>query len=485
VTQPARLGAAGAVCAVGAVVALVLVAVTGPSVASPDLMGGGPARHLDTDLTTDMVTVGMWLGLLLAAGAVGCWWLALQRGWEPSVRRIVAWGVAGAATLAMVPPLGSSDILSYAAYGRMAVLGLNPYTTTVADLAARGDPIGILYQGAWADVPAVYGPVAVAVQGGVSAIAGTSMRWFIVVMQLVCLLAFLITAWLLLRACVDEGQRRRVALLWVANPLLVYLVVNSAHIDGIAIGFGMAALIALQRSPALAGVLAAVATATKVSYVLYAIAVVWAVRATRRAWVTVVVAGVITGAVLFGPFLPEIVDPLRQASGYLARESPWWVVRHVVLWLTGGLPADRVMGLLGWVLLVVLVVRLRHLVPHRATHAPRTDEAVRIAALLGTAWLLSSSYALPWYDVMAWAPVLLLPASAFDAIVGLRTAAVSVGYVPGIVMEPPGWTGPVTTVLRGGLAPAVSTALVVVGLAAPRRLRPPQPAEPRAPASSR
>jgi hypothetical protein len=465
-------------------VVLAAVALTGASVASPDLLGSGPARHLDTDLSTVGVTVGMWLGLVLAAAAVVCWWLALRAGWQPSLRRIVGWGVAGAGVLALVPPLGSSDVLSYAAYGRMAVLGLNPYTTTVAELAARGDPIGQLYQGAWADAPAVYGPVSVGVQGAVSLATGTSLRWFTLGMQLVCLVAFVVTAWLLLRACADDTQRRRVALLWVANPLLAYLVVNSAHIDGIAIALGLAALLVLQRSPALAGVLAALATATKVSYVLYAVAVVWAVRSVRRAWVAAVLAGVATGAVLFGPFLPEIVDPLRSASAYLARESPWWVVRHVVLWLSGELPSDRVMGLLGWVLMAALVVRMRHLVPVRVTDAPRTDRAVRAAALLATAWLLSSSYALPWYDVMAWAPVLLLPASAFDAVVAARTGVVAVGYVPGIVMEPTGWTGPVTTALRGGLSPAVSTVLVVVGLVAPRRLRPRRPAELPVPASS-
>ena len=43
--------------------------------------------------------------------------------------------------LTLVPPFGSSDHLSYAAYGRMLVTGHNPYTTTPAQLAALGDPI--------------------------------------------------------------------------------------------------------------------------------------------------------------------------------------------------------------------------------------------------------------------------------------------------------------------------------------------------------
>ena len=466
------------------VVVLALLAVAGPSVASAELVGAGPARHLDLDPSPTTATVAMWVGLLLAAAAVACWWSALRVGWEPSLRRVAGWGVGAATVLALVPPLGSTDVLSYGAYGRMAVLGLNPYTTTVADLVTRGDPIGVAYQGAWSDVPAVYGPVAVAVQGAVSAVTGTSLRWFALVMQLVCLAAFLLTAWLLLRVCITDSQRRRVALLWLANPLLLYLVVNSAHVDAIAVGIGMAALLAVQRSPLTAGILAAVATATKVSYVLYAIAIVWAVRRQRRALLAVVGGGVVAGLVLFGPFLPEIVDPLRQASGYLARESPWWIVRHVVLWVTGGVPSDRLLGLLAWVLVVLLVIRMRHLVPRRSSAAPWSDDAVRAAALLATAWLLATSYALPWYDVMAWAPVLLLPASAFDGFVGARTAVVAVGYAPGLVLRPPGWVGSVTGPLLGGPVPAVSTVLVVLGLVAPRRLRPRPPVELRAPASS-
>ena len=65
--------------------------------------------------------------------------------------------------LALVPPFGSSDHLSYAAYGRMAVTGHNPYTTTPAALARLGDPVGAAVED-WRNSPSVYGSLATAGQ---------------------------------------------------------------------------------------------------------------------------------------------------------------------------------------------------------------------------------------------------------------------------------------------------------------------------------
>lgn len=467
----ARRGRQGTWCAVAAIVLLVFTALLGPSIASPDLVGSGPSRHFPVDPSDTGATLAMWLGLALAAAAVVLWWLALRQGWEPRIRRVLGWGCAAAVTLVVMPPLGSSDVLSYGAYGRMMVVGLDPYTHTVNDLIARGDPIGLSYQGAWQDVAAVYGPVALAVQGSASWLTGSSMRWFVIVMQLVSLAAFLATAWLLLRATTDDAGKRRVALLWVANPLVLYLVVNAAHIDVVAVMFGIAALTVVQRSPVAAGVLAALAVGTKVSFAVYALALVWALRRDRVALVKLVVAGLVMGCALFVPFLPQMIAPLRAASQYVARESVWHFVQDALSVPLGSSASVAVVSAAAWGLMAVLVWRLSVAVPHRHTSAPHRDEAIRLAALLGTAWLLSGTYVLPWYDVIAWAPLLLLPASGVDLLVLARTAAVSIGYAPGLQMQPPGWLGDLTAPPRSVLAPLMSTALVVLALARPDRLR--------------
>jgi hypothetical protein len=489
VTNPATLARAVVGLGAAGVAVLVGVALLGPSAASAEFDGSGPNRTLALAPADGVVAVGMWVGLVCCAGSVLCAWFALRRGWEPSVRRVVLVGLLGAALLAAVPPLGSTDVLSYAAYGRMVVVGQNPYTTTVNDLIAQGDPIGKDYDGAWPDVPAVYGPVGVGVQGAVSWLSGTSMRWFALIFQLVALAAFAATAALLLRGAQGPAARRRVAVLWTGNPLLMYLVVNSAHIDVVAVALGLAGLLLLQRSPVVAAVLAVLATCTKVSFALYALAMLWALRRSRAALLRLVVAGGLTTAVLVAPFLPELIAPLGTASQYVARESLWWLVSEVAELLVPSAALPRLLSVAGWVLMAFVVWRLRLLLPRRASLRPTppsvVDEALWVSALLGTAWLLSSTYVLPWYDVLAWAPLLLLPASAVDLIVLTRTALVSVGYAPGVVIRPNGWAGPVSATLRGFLAPAATWVLVIVSLVAPRRLRPRPRAEGPPRASSR
>ncbi|HEY8202438.1 MAG TPA: hypothetical protein VII47_13920, partial [Actinomycetota bacterium] len=64
-----------------------------------------------------------WVPMILLLGAVaagaatvGLGLRALRRGWQPSVRALVAAGSIATGALLLVPPLGSADVHSYAAY---------------------------------------------------------------------------------------------------------------------------------------------------------------------------------------------------------------------------------------------------------------------------------------------------------------------------------------------------------------------------------
>ncbi len=476
-----RLGRLAVALVAISLVFFVATASLGPSAAQPTIPGTGPSRQLGVDPADWIVTVLMWSALVSATVAVALGWLALRRGWAPDPHRLRRWGFGGAAVMALLPPLGSTDIMSYGAYGRMVVLGLNPYTTTVNDLAAMGDPIGVTYQGDWPDVASVYGPVALGVQGLTSWFSGSSMRWFVLGMQLIALAAFMATTWLLDRAAGNDAARLRVAWLWAANPLLFYLVVNSAHIDGIAVAIGVAALLVVGRSPVAAGVLVALAVGTKISYVLYAAALIWALRATRSGLTRLVVASLLTGCVLFIPFLPGMLDPLQTASEYVARQSVWSLIRDTLREVLSHDTVAMLLWIAVWTLIVLVVWRLSRVLPHRSDGPATRDEALRTAALLGVGWLLSTTYALPWYDVIAWAPLVLLPASGVDAILLLRTASVAIGYLPGT--RPPGTVGSITMTLAGTVTPLVGLALLVTVLFFGDRLRLPGqgPPQPRAP----
>ena len=64
----------------------------------------------------------------------------MRRGWVIPAWPIVAAGLAAAVVLALMPPVGSSDPLNDAAYGRMVVTGNDPYVIGADVLADSGIP---------------------------------------------------------------------------------------------------------------------------------------------------------------------------------------------------------------------------------------------------------------------------------------------------------------------------------------------------------
>lgn len=458
------------------VVLLVVVAVLGPSAVVLDAPPPGPARSLGVAAPQSLVSALVATALLIAAGGVGLTWLALRRGFRPSLARVVALGVGSVIAMAAVPPMGSTDIGIYAAYGRMVVLGLNPYLHTVHDLVLRGDPIGIAYSGAWAGVPSVYGPVALAAQAIVAWLGGGSARVTLWMLQIMAGVAFLGVAWLLDREArsAGDGARLRVALLWTLNPLLVYELVNAAHVDVLAVLLGVAALLGLRRSRVAAGALVALAVGVKVAYGLYVVAIGWALRRNASRLVRYLLAGAVMGVLVFASVWPEVLDPLRTASSYVASVSAW---HPLDVWMDGRIPVaeQRRVITIGSSLLFALVAwRAERALPAAGT-ADESGHAIRVAALLSFAWLLTAPYALPWYCAIGWAPLLLVGASGLDLILLVGLATASVSYLPGVVVAT-GVTGTVTATLHGVVAPAVSVVLLAWVIVAGPRLRLPLPA---------
>jgi hypothetical protein len=237
-------GRAGLV-AIGASIACTFaVAVAGPSVMEPALPGqpGQPPWSLGLHPSPYLVVALTAAGL--AAGTLGLVLVlrAMRAGWSVPPRVVVVAGLAAAAALTLVPPFGSSDHLSYAAYGRMLVTGHNPYTTTPVQLAALGDPVARAVQD-WSTSPSVYGPLATAIQALASLIGGTSVRLTVFGLGLANLAAFSGTALLLHRMMRGYPARQlQAAVLWAANPLLLQVLVAGAHVDTQAVVFAVAAV---------------------------------------------------------------------------------------------------------------------------------------------------------------------------------------------------------------------------------------------------
>ena len=535
-TRPARSEGTAGLVAIGVSVACTFaVAVAGPSVMEPVLPGRAgsppwslglhPSPYLAVGLTAAGLAAGT-LGLVLVLRAV-------RGGWSVPARAVLVAGLLAAAALTLVPPFGSSDQLSYAAYGRMLVTGHNPYTTTPAQLAALGDPVARAVQD-WSGTPSVYGPLATAIQGLASLAGGTSVRLTVFVLGLANLAAFAVTALLLHRMTRhDPAQQLRAALLWACNPLLLQVLVAGAHVDGQAVVFGVAAVAVMfgpwprgargargamrgqrgrggdgQPSPrgvwgdgspprgvrgdgspqedggswgvvpptsraAVAGVLVGLGFAVKVTTALVGVGLAIALmlilgRQWRRLVPRLAALGAgfaVTAGAAVAIGGSAMLGQSSRASDMVSIGSPWRVIRTIIHLAVTGTAATDIVKFGAIALMVALAVLLIRGLPSAAGGTA--------AFALALAWLFAWPYVLPWYDVLAWALLPLVPLVPGTAAAGLawlllaRTAALGFGYLPARQTDaalPPGlgWLQPV---VRHGLTPAVlavATAWLVV-----------------------
>ena len=530
-------GTAGLIAIGISVACTFAVAVAGPSVMEPVLpgrpgqppwsLGLHPSPYLAVGLTAAGLATGT-LGLVLVLRAV-------HAGWSVPARAVLVAGLLAAAALTLVPPFGSSDHLSYAAYGRMFVTGHNPYTTTPAQLAALGDPVARAVQD-WSGSPSVYGPLATAIQGLASLVGGTSVRLTVFVLGLANLAAFAVTALLLHRMTRRHPVLQlRAALLWACNPLLLQVLVAGAHVDGQAIVFGVAAVAVMfgpwpKESPgglvpprgvrgggqpprdrggswggrpppvsssAMAGVLVGLGFAVKVTAALtgagLAIALVlilgrhWRRLVPRLAALGAGFAVTAGAAVAIGG--SAMLRQSSQASDMVSIGSPWRVIRTIVHFAVAGTAATDTVKCGAIVLAVVLAVLL---IRGLTAAAGGTAAFGRLPAAAGgtaafalaLAWLFAWPYVLPWYDALAWALLPLVPlvpvVEALGWLLLARTAALGFGYLPARQTDaalPPGlgWLQPV---VRHGITPAVLAVATVWLVSLMLRARPSAPDQP-------
>jgi hypothetical protein len=508
---------AGLACSIAGLGCLLLTAFLGPSVMEPRLPGrpGQPPYSLVAHPAPHLVIGLAAAGILLSAIGLGLCLHAVGRGWTPRTRALLIVGGLATAAFMLMPPVGSGDHLNYAAYGRMAVTGNDPYATSAQELPA--DSVARAVQD-WRGTPTVYGPIATAQQTFASLIGGASARLTVFVLSVTNALAFLTAGLLLHRAA--RGDRRgelRAALLWTANPIMIFELVGGAHNDVMAIAFAVAGLVAFGlpdpyrdrpwdgRSAGrclIAGILIGVGAAIKINVAivgggpaLFLIHDWWRTRGWRTAAGRLAAlfgaAGVTTGlAYLMAG--PHSTDQLSRASKSVSLATPW----HFLAGPSGGLflTVPRSAIQLGSILLTaVLVALLLRALPRPSTRSPADPaghEAYRLAAALALAWLFAAPYALPWYDGLGWATIALIGWSGFDGLLLMRTTVLALAYLPARDPRTAGLPHDLNwliTVVRSQLTPwalaLTLTALIVV--AARRSPRAPAPGcSPRTPAGS-
>ena len=243
VTSAVRTGLAGLAATAVSIVCTIALAAAGPSLLEPPLPGAASQPPWAFDLGLNpYLAVGL-AAAGLAAGTLGVALTlrAIRRGWTVSPRYLLIAGALAAAVAGTTRPFGSSDFISYAAYGRELVTGHNPYLVAPVALARLGDPVARAVQD-WAGTPSVYGGLATGMFGIASLLGGTSVRLTVFVLDAAGVAAFIGTGVLLDRIARGPAARLRAAVLWTCNPLLLQILVAGSHVDGLAIAFSIAGI---------------------------------------------------------------------------------------------------------------------------------------------------------------------------------------------------------------------------------------------------
>ena len=456
------------------------------------------------------------VGTAYVLGGVGLW-IGLR-----TPRTVPTWVVLGVGAAALVAmPIGSADHTNYAAYGRIALQGGDPWTESPIAWAGGRDPVTSAVQPPWQTTPSIYGPLATLGQVLAAWIGGDNLRQVVWVWQWLIVAAWLATRWLLRRLLPDTHGY--VDVLWTLNPLVVGTGVLGAHVDTLATAFMVAALVIGRRAgwrfAALAGMAAGLAIGVKVTagVVVVALGLGWLIDTLRLrrlgrwdgpdaaphgglAGMGARLGGLGLGAAAVVVPLqlwagPHAYDQLGRARRSISLATPW---RKVYEW-GGGHLADvtwrSVVFAVAGVVCVVLAGLCWQVLDrarpdtagapgagpvgtgaNASTRAVGAGSAVSIALALSLAYAVGAPYVLPWYDQLVWA---LLPgflvgtaahgskgaaggAAALTRAWIARGVVVALAYVPGRVVGMSARVEELTLMWRRDAAPLAALAVWVV-----------------------
>ncbi|HUA27348.1 MAG TPA: hypothetical protein VMC03_00550 [Streptosporangiaceae bacterium] len=431
-----------------------------------------PPLWLHLNLSEITAAVLIYAALVLGAAGVVGGLIAVRRGARPNPRLLAAGAVIAIIVLALLPPGGSTDSLSYAAYGRIALLGHNPYVMTPSQLRALGDPIGLQTTHNWAHDPSLYGPVAIVTDWTAAKLGGTSIALIVFWLKLMFALCFGAIALTLDRVTRrDPAARARAHLLWTVNPLMLWAVIGGGHIDGLGAGLGIVGLLVartwatgpgakIRPSRALmAGLLVGAAIGVKAPYAPLGLALAWSCRNSVKAFAAAAAGGIVSvvpGYMIAGP--AAIRDLTWRGSNLVTFDSFWRLFyppfgyasmpRGLELFAAAGCVA--VAALLAWRL------------PPGPAHLP----AIRPALVLMVAWLLVWPLQRPWYDAVAFCLLAVYAASRLDWLMLLRAVPAAMAVATGAAGEPqPEWFGDVTGFIGNGVSPWVRLGAVIAAVA--------------------
>ena len=433
------LGWIAAAAIVISVLLMITVCAAGPSAVVPVIPRTWPTPPLWFPLHLSEVTAVtlIYSAIVLGAAGVACGLVAVRRGARPNLRLLAAGVICAIIVLALLPPGGSTDSLSYAAYGRIALLGHNPYVMTPSQLRAIGDPIGRQTTRNWAADPSLYGPVAIVADWTAAKLGGTTISYIVFWLKVMFALSFGVIALALDRLFRgDPAARARAHLLWTVNPLMLWAVVGGDHIDGLGAGLGILGLLVARTATAghgakipparalAAGLLVGAAIGIKAPYFPLGLALAWSCRNSIKAAAAAGAGGVVAlvpGYLIAGP--AALRDLVRTGSNLVTFDSFWRLFYPPFGY--EGMP--RGLELFAAAGCVVVAALLAWRLPAGPPHLP----VIRPAVVLMLAWLLVWPLQRPWYDAIAFCLLAVFPASRLDWLVLVRAVPAAMAVATG------------------------------------------------------
>ena len=356
--------------------------------------------------TVIIATAMLYTGVILSClGLAGMLW-AHSQGWRPNPRYLLMASTAVVAVMVNISPVGSSDAGSYAAYGRIAARGGNPYTTNPQ---AWGDSAYTRIVGSlWRKQPSVYGPVATAMQRFAASIGGTNTATTVWILMILNGAVFLGVGLLLLKTSDDPV---RATLFWTANPVLIQQLVGGGHLDtfvaaGAICSIQLARRVSNWRGDVLVGILIGLACGIKIYAVLIGVGLAWPLLR-RHEWLRVARITAVSLGTLALEYSFYGIDALKPVVGGLklvTLPSPWWSVQKIGLALDVSQTTMAIVISCLWPIALIVVAWLIH----RRISSDQPREVVWPFALT-FAWVLVAPWVFAWYTAVAWAALTQVP----------------------------------------------------------------------------
>jgi len=396
-----------------------------------------PTHQLASPGLHDILTSAtLYSGDILAClGLAGMLW-AHSQGWRPDPRKLLLASTVVVAIMVCLTPVGSSDTASYAAYGRLASLGRDPYSPGTLAWLSHHDPAYVQVVGQlWKNQPSVYGPVATWIQSFAASIGGASVQTTIWVLMILNGIVFLAVGLLLLKTSDDPV---RATLFWTANPVLIQQLVGGGHFDTFVAAAAIAAIQLTRRYRGLwadvaIGVIIGVGSGVKITAVLVALGLAVPLLQ-RREYLRlsrIAVVAMTTLALEYRAFGLDSLKPLFNGSQWVTLPSPLWFVKAIgdELHVNHG-----TLALIISILCVSAMFVVAWLVYQRIS-ADQPREVVAPFALT-YAWVLVWPWMFAWYTALPWVILTQVPRNRMTRWLTIVTVVLALWHSSG------GWVPP-------------------------------------------